>query len=107
MATVDLYLLTEETIVRVSRQMRFERVPVVGEFVRIEAGGLFPQRVTEVAHDVDGSARIVLGVQKNADGKYDLWDSEADLRDDLAALEDAGWVIRSEVPNRAWRNDGT
>lgn len=51
MVTVDLYLLTEEIIVRLTREMAFERVPIAGEFVRIEAGGLLPHQVTEVVHD--------------------------------------------------------
>jgi len=104
MATVDLYLLTEEMIVRLTREMTFERVPTVGEFVRIDAGGLLPHEVTEIVHDVDGSSRIVLGVVENADGDYDLYDKESDLRNDQSELHTAGWATASEAENRAWKN---
>lgn len=106
MAIVDLYLLTEKIIVRLSREMNFERAPVVGEFVRIDAGGLLPHEVTEVVHDVDGSVRIVLGVVKTADDEYDLYEDETDLRDDEKELHKVGWSTESEATNRAWRNNG-
>lgn len=103
MATVDLYLLSEATIVRMTREMNFERVPVTGEFLRIDAGGLLPQIVTEVVHDVDGSCRVVLGIRKNSNDNIDFWE-EADLGEDVSELENAGWVIASKKPNTAWKN---
>ncbi|MGR3437944.1 hypothetical protein [Salipiger abyssi] len=103
MATVDLYLLTEITIVRMTRELTFERVPVTGEFLRIDAGGLFPQLVTEVVHDVDGSIRVVLGISKNSDGTIDFWETEAELDEDVSELQDAGWVIASKGPNNSWK----
>jgi len=104
MATVNLYLLTEEIIVLLTREMKFERVPTVGEFVRIDAGGLLPHQVTEVVHDVDGSSRIVLGVIDYGDGDYDLYEEESDLRDDEKELHKDGWSTESEVANTAWKN---
>lgn len=103
MATVDLYLLTEATIVRMTREITFERIPVTGEFLRIDSGGLLPQLVTDVVHDVDGSSRVVLGVSKNSDGSIDFWETEADLDDDVAELQNAGWSITSKKPNTAWK----
>jgi hypothetical protein len=103
MATVDLYLLTEATIVQMTREMTFERVPIPGEFLRIDAGGLLPQVVTEVVHDVDGSSRVVLGVSKNSDGSLDFWESNADLEEDISELQNVGWVIASKRPNTAWK----
>jgi hypothetical protein len=104
MATVDIYLLTEEIIVRLTREMEFERVPTIGEFVRIDAGGLLPHEVTEVVHDTDGSSRVVLGVTKNGNGEYDLYENESDLRDDESELRKSGWTIESEVANKAHKN---
>lgn len=103
MATVDLYLLTEKTIVRMTRTATFERLPMVGEFIRIDAGGLFPRKVTEVTHDLEGTARIVLGVTENVEGGVDLWENDSDLRADVAELENNGWSIASERPNHAWK----
>ena len=105
MATVDIYLLTEEIIVRLTREITFERVPKVGEFVRIDAGGLLPHEVTEVVHDVDGTSRVVLGVIKNGDGEYDLYAEESELRDDELELHKAGWTTESEVANTAHKNN--
>lgn len=104
MAIVDIYLLTEEIIVRLTREMDFERVPTVGEFVRIEAGGLLPHEVTEVVHDVDGTSRVVLGVTKNKNGKYDAYEQESELREDEKELHKAGWTTESEVANTAHKN---
>lgn len=104
MATVDLYLLTEEIIVRLTREMSFERVPTVGEFVRIDAGGLLPHQVTEVVHDVDGSSHIVLGVVEGGDGRYDLYEDEPDLRNDESELHKVGWTTASEAANTVWKN---
>ncbi len=87
-----------------TREMAFERVPMVGEFLRIDVGGLLPHQVTEVVHDVDGSSRIVLGVTENASGNYDHYEEESDLRDDEKELHEAGWTTASEVPNKAWKN---
>jgi hypothetical protein len=84
--------------------MNFERIPTVGEFVRIDAGGLLPHQVTEVVHDVDGSARVVLGVTKNGDDEYFLYEDESELRDDESELHKAGWITETEVPNTAWNN---
>lgn len=104
MATVDLYLLTETTIVRMTRDVAFERVPVTGEFMRIGAGGLLPQLVTEVVHDVDGSTRVVLGVSKNSNGSIDFWETEADLDEDVSELQGAGWVIASKGLSNSWKS---
>ncbi|NIZ14229.1 hypothetical protein [Phaeobacter sp. HF9A] len=103
MTIVDLCLLTETTIVWMTREMAFERVPVTGEFVRIDAGGLLPQVVTEVVHDVDGSARVVLGVTRNPEGKVDFWETEADLADDVSELQNEGWRLASKKPNTVWK----
>ncbi|WP_299139111.1 hypothetical protein [uncultured Tateyamaria sp.] len=103
MATVDLYFLSEATVVRITREMNFERIPVAGEFLRIDAGGLLPQIVTEVVHDVDGSCRVVLGVPKNSDDNIDFWE-EAELDEDISELQKAGWAIASKKPNTAWKN---
>ena len=103
MATVDLYLLTEATIVRMTREITFERVPVTGEFLQIDAGGLLPQIVTEVVHEVDGSPRVVLGVSNNSNGSIDFWETEADLDEDVSELQNTGWVIASKKPNTAWK----
>ena len=103
MATVELYLLTKETTVRMTRELAFERVPVTGEFLRIDAGGLFPRVVTEVVHDVDGSTIVVLGVSRNSDGSIDFWETEADLNEDVSELQAAGWVMASKRPNKAWK----
>lgn len=102
MTTVDLYLLSEATIIRMTREMHFERVPVKGEFLRIDAGGLLPQIVTEVVHDVDGSCRVVLGVTKNSEDNIDFWE-EAELGEDVSELENAGWAIASKKRNTAWK----
>lgn len=103
MATVVLYLSTEETIARMSREIVVERVPVVGEFLRTDAGGLFPQIVTEVVHDVDGSAQVVLGASKNSDGRIDCWETETELDEDISELQNAGWVLVSKKANTAWK----
>lgn len=86
-----------------TKTMIFERVPKTGEFLRIDAGGLMPQIVTEVVHDIDGSCRVVLGITKNSDDTIDFWD-EADLNEDSSELIDAGWAIASKKPNVGWSN---
>lgn len=103
MATVDLYLLTKDTIVRMTRELTFERVPVVGEFLRIDGGGLLSQIVTEVTHNADGSSRVVLGVSKNSEGSYDFWEDE-DLKKDELELQRVGWVVSARRPNTIWKN---
>jgi len=105
MATIDIYLVTKETIVYLTREMSFERIPAVGEFVIIDAGGLLPHEVTEVVHDVDGSARVVLGVYESPNGEYEVYEEESDFREDVAELQKAGWTIASETSNTVYKNE--
>lgn len=103
MASVSLHLLTREKIVRMTREMTFERVPCVGEFLRIDAGGFLTQIVTEVVHNIDGSSQVILGVSRNPDGNIDFCETEADLDDDVSELQNERWVLASKRPNKAWK----
>ena len=105
MATVDLYLITKTEIVRMTRDIDFERLPSVGEWIRIDAGGLLPHEVTEITHNVDGGARVVLGVHKDGDKSEYYNGTEEDLLDDINALESEGWSLKSRAANTAHRND--
>lgn len=104
MALINLYLATEQKLVRMRRELSFERVPVAGEYLVIEAGGLLPHKVDEVTHMADGRAELFIYVRRHPDGGWDLYGTHAELQEEIRALEAAGWDLASEAPNRRFRN---
>lgn len=105
MTTVRLYLMTDKVIVRMERDIEFMRVPCVGEWLRFESSGLFPHMVTEVTHAEDGSVVVVIGAQREKNGKYCQHESVEDLQGDVNDLTEAGWSKMSEAPNKVYKND--
>ena len=104
MAVVYLYLATQETLVHLTKQMEFERVPIAGDWLRFEAGGLFPHQVTEITFNPDGGAEVVLGIRKDQDGRWMLFESNANLDADVAELISAGWRVGGRTINKLYRN---
>lgn len=104
MALLNLYLATEKTLIRLNREVSFERVPMKGEFISIGVGGVWPQRIDEVTHLPDGRAEIFLTVSRHVDGGWDLYGTDEELREEVSALVSAGWSVSSEVENRRFRN---
>ena len=105
MATVDLYLATKTEIVRMTRDIDFERLPSAGEWIRIDAGGLLSHEVTEITHNMEAGARVVLGIQRDGDKWEHYNGTEEDLLDDINALVSEGWSLESRVANTAHGND--
>jgi hypothetical protein len=105
MTTVDLYLLTAEKVARLTRDMPFERLPVPGEWVRLKPGRFSPHRVTEVVHEMDGTARVVLGPDRDEAGRWIQYDSGVDFNEDISTLKSDGWQLVSTNRNTRHVNE--
>ena len=104
MAVVYLYLATQETLVHLTKQIAFERVPVASDWLRIDVGGIFPHQVSEVTFDTDGTAKVALGIPKERDGRWSHIESEQHLDQLIAELVSGGWLLGARKPNRLYRN---
>ena len=102
MTTIRLYLMTRQTIIQLTREIAFARVPCVGEWFRFERSGLFPHQVTEVTHDERGNVDIVIGAQHDKRGHASFHKTAADLKSDVDDLIKGGWTVASERPNNYW-----
>jgi hypothetical protein len=94
--------MTKQTIVQLERRIEFTRIPCVGEWLRFESSGLLPHEVTEVTHDEQGSAEVVVGVQRDERGQFIFHETAEDLQGDVDDLVASGWRVVSSKPNTAW-----
>ena len=104
MAIVHFYLATRETLAHLTKRLDFERVPVAGDWFRIDAGGIFPHVVREVTFEPNGSATVFLGLRKEQDGSWSLIESDEDLESLIAELMSDGWQLGGRKPNKLYRN---
>ena len=102
MTLVRHYVMTRETSVQLTRDIEFTRIPCAGEWFRLKSSGIFSSEVTEVIHDENGNAEIVIGPQTDHEGRLLFHETAEDLQRDVDDLVKDGWRLVSQAPNKFW-----
>lgn len=100
MSQLRMQIFTPTRRITLLRSVDFERVPRVGEWVSLDGvGGFLPRSVTDVVHDRNGRADVMLGANGGESDGVTLY-SDEELAGSLAEFVEDGWAVERDLPNQ-------